>query len=102
MPRRLVSAWQLQALVQDRPRLAEIFLARIRSFRYCPNSVRPQEARRKALEIREAALPHFHPRRARLLEDYANLLEAMGRASEARRQASLARESHAVQEAAFS
>jgi len=58
---------------------------------------------KRALAIREAALPLQHPHRAKLLEDYAALLTASGRSAEAAEyaaQAHAAREKHAADEAA--
>jgi tetratricopeptide (TPR) repeat protein len=57
----------------------------------------------KALDIRDAALPLDHPYRAKLLEDYARLLQAEGREQEAAElgaRAQVAREQHAAAESA--
>jgi tetratricopeptide (TPR) repeat protein len=56
---------------------------------------------REALDIREAALPMDHPHRAKLLEDYAELVEPRGRSQEAAElgdMARVAREKHTAAE----
>lgn len=58
---------------------------------------------RKAIDIRETALPHDHPYRAKVLEDYAALLRKIGRdpeAAELETRAREVRETHTANEAA--
>jgi Tfp pilus assembly protein PilF len=60
-----------------------------------------EEYYKRALAIREAALPMEHPHRAKLLENYAALLAATGRSAEAADytvKATAAREKHAADE----
>jgi len=62
----------------------------------------PSDVYKRALAIREAALPLEHPYRANLLDDFAALLTASGHPAEAAdyaAQARTAREKHATEEA---